>query len=153
MRWTPETLHEIHALLPYTAQALIGCIGVEATGRLLDALPGVALHVPKHPDRHPSGARSWALLTEIIGEPAMRQLAARWGGDVLDIPTCHAARTELHARQVRALFDRLTRAEGYSGNQAVTAICIAHAPISSRAVEKICGRGDAEAAAVQGSLF
>lgn len=147
---TPETIAAVRGLLPYTAQALIELIGVEAACALLEARPGCVLRVPKHPDKHPEGARRWAELAEIIGEDGMQRLAARFGGDILEIPTCAAARKELRDRMIRAEFDRLTMIEGLSGARAIYEIGLKFAPISSRAIELICGRGDAWGQAPQG---
>lgn len=152
MQWSPDDLQSISGLLPYTAQVLIGCIGPEATARLLSARPGCSIQIPRHPDANAAGARRWAELAEIIGEHEMRLLATRWGGDIIDIPTCKAARDELRARSIRAMYDQLTMRDGYSGNQAIYEICLRFAPISSRAVELIIGRTDTGTAA-QVELF
>lgn len=138
----PEDLRAVWSLLPYTAQALMQCLGDEAAARLLAARPGCQFMVPKHAGRHPAGARRWAELEEIVGPEAMRALAERWGGDVIEIPTCKQARDELRARAIRAEFDRLT-ADGLSGAQATYEIGLRFAPITSRAIELMCGRGDA----------
>lgn len=148
----PEDLAAVWSLLPYTAQALVGCLGAPAAAALLAARPGCQFMVPKHADRHPSGARRWAELAAIIGDEAMEKLAARWGGDVIEIPVCKEARNELRARAIRAEFDRLTGA-GHSGAQAVYEIGLAFAPITSRAIELICGRGDAGQTVEQAELF
>jgi hypothetical protein len=140
---TPADLATVEALLPYTAQALIGCLGPAPAAALLAARPGCTLLIPKHPDKHPAGAKRWDELAGIIGEEAMHHLAKRYGGDVIDIPTCKQARDELRNRAIRKEFDRLTREEKLSGNQAVYEVGLKFAPISSRAIELICGRADA----------
>lgn len=141
---TPEALQAVAELLPASATDLVGCLGVDAACALLNALPGAQVRCPKYPDRNPDGAFRWADMAEIIGDEGMARLAQRYGGDVIDIPTCHRARKELRARAVRAEFDRLTRGpERMSSARAVYAICLAFRPISARAVEMICGRGDA----------
>lgn len=150
---SPADLRAVWTLLPYTAQALMQCLGDEAAAALLAARPGCQFLVPKHPDRHPAGAKRWAELAGIIGDEAMAALAERWGGDVIEIPTLKAARDELRARAIRAEFDRLTCAEGLSGKQAVYEIGLKFAPISSRAIELICGKADAGQAAEQAELF
>jgi hypothetical protein len=140
---THDELHSVYSLLPYTAQALIDALGATAALALLDARPGCTILIPKHEDKHPAGSKRWAELAGIIGAEAMQALARRWGGDVLDIPTCKQARDELRNRAIRAEFDRLTGAENLSGNQAVYEIGLMFAPISSRAIELICGKPDA----------
>jgi hypothetical protein len=139
---TPEDLQEVWSLLPYTAQALVGCIGAQRAALLLNSRPGCSFLMPKHPDANESGAKRWAELVSIIGDEGTALLAARWGGDGLDVPTCQQARRELLRRKIRAAFDDLTKPGGLSGQQAVYELCLRFAPISSRAVEKICGRPD-----------
>ncbi len=139
----PADLQAIYDLLPGTAQVLIDVIGATHACALLAARPGCTLIIPKHPDRNPAGAKRWAELAEIVGEEGMQALAKRWGGDAIDIPTCKAARDELRHRAIRAEFDRLTREEKISGKQAIYEIGLKFAPISSRAIEQICGRADA----------
>lgn len=150
---TADDLRAVWTLLPYTAQALMQCLGDAPAARLLAARPGCQFLVPKHADRHPAGAKRWAELAEIVGGEAMAALAERWGGDVIEIPTCKAARDELRNRAIRAEFDRLTLDESMSGKQAIYEIGLRFAPISSRAIELICGRGDAGVAAEQAELF
>lgn len=149
----PEDLHTVYTLLPYTAQVLIDVIGATHACALLTARPGCTLMIPKHPDHNPAGAKRWAELAEIVGDAGMQALAKRWGGDVIDIPTCKAARDELRHRAIRAEFDRLTITEGLSGKQAIYEIGLKFAPISSRAIELICGKADAGAVTEQAELF
>lgn len=149
----PEDLHAVYSLLPHSAQVLIDAIGATAALTLLNRLGGCEINIPKHPDKHPAGAQRWELLAEIIGEDAMQALAKRWGGDVLDIPICKDARRELRDRAIRAEFDRLTMKEGYSGRQAVYEITLKFCPITSRQVEVVCAKEDADAATAQGNLF
>lgn len=139
---TPADLRAVWSLLPYSAQALMDCLGDAPAAALLAARPGCQFLVPKHPTRHPAGAKRWAEIAAIVGDDAMEALAARWGGDVIEIPVCREARNELRARAIRAEFDRLT-ADGHSGAQAVYEIGLKYAPITSRAIEMMCGRGDA----------
>ncbi len=153
MMLTPDTLRQVWALLPYTAQALVGILGATPACALLSARPGCTLLIPKHPDHNPAGAKRWVELAEIVGAQGMQALATRYGGDVLDIPTCKAARDELRHRAIRAEFDRLTTSEGMSGKQAIYEIGLKFAPISSRAIEMICGKADAGVAVEQAELF
>jgi hypothetical protein len=149
----PEDLPTIYGLLPYTAMVLIEILGATPACALLAARPGCTLLIPKHPDHNPAGAKRWAELVGIVGEEGMQALATRYGGDVLDIPTCKAARDELRHRAIRAEFDRLTTSEGMSGKQAIYEIGLKFAPISSRAIEQICGKADAGQAVEQAELF
>lgn len=142
LRLTPEDCEAVRGLLPYTALGLIATIGAPAACTLLNERPGVQIMVPRHPDANPSGARRWAELAELIGEPAMVALAARFGGEAISVPVCKAARDELRDRAMRAMYDRLTRVERFSGRQAIYEIGLQFAPITSRAIEGICTRSD-----------
>ena len=139
---TPEDCAAVRGCLPYTALALIKVLGAVAACTLINERPGVTLVIPKHAHANPAGARRWAELAEIIGEPAMQRLAETYGGEALSIPVCKRAREELRARRIRAHWDQLVNRDGLSGRSAVYEICLLEAPITSRAVEQICGRGD-----------
>ncbi|MBL8396146.1 MAG: hypothetical protein JNK99_15610 [Candidatus Accumulibacter sp.] len=152
LRLTPEDCEAVSGLLPYTALVLIATIGAAAACTLLNERPGVTINLPRRPDANPAGARRWAELAELIGEPAMAALAARFGGEVLSIPVCKAARAELRARAIRAMYDRLIGVERFSGRQAIYEIGLAFAPITSRAIEGICTRAD-DSGPVQPDLF
>lgn len=152
-RLTPDDCAAVRGLLPYTAHALIAAIGEVAMCTLINEIPGVSIVIPRHAHANPAGARRWAELVALIGEPAMIRLAEKYGGEVLSIPVCKAARDELRARAIRALFDRLTTHENYSGRQANYEICLRFAPITSRAVELICNRADEGDRPRQDSLF
>lgn len=149
---TPEDCEAVRGLLPYTALALIAEIGAVATCALINERPGVTLVVPRHPDANPLGARKWAELAELLGEGEMAALAARRGGEALQVPLCRAARAELRARAIRAAYDRLTGVERLSGRQAIYEIGLRFAPITSRAIEMICTRPD-DNRPVQAGLF
>lgn len=149
---TPSDLRECWELLPYAAQELVLCLGEEAAGALLDARGGCVIRIPKHREHNPAGTRRWAELVGIIGEPAMAQLSSRFGGDLLEIPTCHAARRELRRRSIRAEFERLTQ-RGCSAKQAIYEICILYAPISTRAIKNICSLEDRSPGGAQMDLL
>lgn len=152
LRLTPEDCEAVRGLLPYTAHALIAAIGELATCTLINERPGVTIIIPKYSDANPAGARRWAELAGLIGDEAMTCLAERWGGEPLSIPVCRAARDELRARAIRALYDQLTRRDGVSGRQAHYEIGLRFAPITSRAIEMICNRAD-DSRPVQPGLF
>lgn len=152
-RLTADDCAAVRGLLPYTAHALIAAIGEQATCTLINERPGVSLVIPRHANANAAGARRWAELAELIGEEAMILLSSKYGGEVLSIPVCKAARNELQARGIRALFDRLTMVDGYSGRQARYECCLRFAPITSRALELICNRGDQTGIPRQQPLF
>jgi len=138
--FTPENFSTIIDMLPRTAREIVDVIGSDAAIALLNDRAGCEFMVPKHPDKNRLGAMGWAALVQIVGEPGMQAMAKRWGGDVLCVPTCQKARTELRHRAIRTEFDRLTISHGYSGKQAIREICLKFSPISSRSVETIINR-------------
>lgn len=148
---TPDDIEAVRGLMPYTALAIIHAIGEVAACTLINERPGVTIIIPKHPDANPAGARRWAELAELIGEPEMGRLAAWRGGEPLSVPVCKAARDELRARAIRRMYDRLTGVDRLSGRQAVYEIGLRFAPITSRAIELICSRSDS--CPEQGGLF
>ncbi|EXI92111.1 MAG: hypothetical protein AW12_00854 [Candidatus Accumulibacter sp. BA-94] len=141
-RLTPEDCAAISGCLPYTALALIKALGAVPACTLINERPGITIVIPKHPNANASGAKRWAELAALIGDPAMQILAATWGGEPFSVPVCKKAREELRARRIRGHWDRLVNGEGLSGRQAVYEIGLLEAPITSRAIELICGRAD-----------
>lgn len=140
---TAADLAEVGHLLPYTAAHLLRVLGEGPALALLNTLPGVEMTIPKRADHNPAGARRWRMLAEIVGQDGMEQLAATFGGTVLDIPVCDEARREARNRAIRAEFDRLTMREGFSKAQAVCELGLVHRPITYRQLEKIIDRPDA----------
>ena len=128
-------------LMPETARLLAGCMGVDAAVALLNAWPGVEVKVPRFPDANPAGAKRWAQMAAVIGEPAMRKLAALYGGTVLEIPLCSRVQQEKRNRVIRRDFDQLTfkppAGIGLSKADAVQEIGIRYAPISVRQIKSI----------------
>lgn len=128
-------------LMPETARLLVGCMGVEAAVALLNTWPGVEVKVPRFPDANPAGAKRWAQMAAVIGEPAMRKLAALYGGTVLEIPLCSRVQQEKRNRVIRQDFDRFTSKPpagiGLSKADAVQEIGMRYAPISVRQIKSI----------------
>ena len=128
-------------LMPETAKLLAGCMGSEAAVALLNAWPGVAVKVPRFPDANSAGARRWAQMAAVVGEPAMRKLAALYGGTVLEIPLCSRVQQEKRNRVIRQDFDRFTSKPpvgiGLSKADAVQEIGMRYAPISVRQIKSI----------------
>lgn len=134
-----DDLLALGAWLPPGAAELLRCIGPSAGLALLNAWPGVAVAMPKWPDRTPAGARRWAQLVDIVGECAVEQLAAQYGGAILDIPTCAALRFERRRRWLCAHYDAITAGGAISKAQAVQELGLLLAaqgqPMSCRAIE------------------
>lgn len=149
---TEEDLAVVGHLLPETAHELVRRLGAAAALRLLNAWPGIQTQIPRRPDANAAGSRKWAAMADILGEEPMRRLAAHWGGEILDIPMCRAARDEIRNRAMRAEFDRLTLDDGISKTQAVQIIGLKFGMVY-RQVEKLIDRPDAAAPATQESLF
>lgn len=145
-----HTLAHLAHLLPPTAHALIRRLGAEAAVQLINTWPGVQLVVPRQPDANDNGARRWARYAELIGEEAMKALAAHWGGDVADVPVCVAALNEQRNRWLIARFDELTdpRGPALSSYRAVEELTLALAEsgqeLTFREVQKVVNRGPAD---------
>lgn len=107
---TRGSLQALAHLLPPSALALVDAIGPEQALALIRQLPGVQLVVPKHANANAAGARRWALLAAVVGPDGMQRLAATYGGQMLEVPTCMAARLEQRNRWMRARFDEMTAA-------------------------------------------
>lgn len=149
---TTEDVAAVGHLLPESAHELIRRLGVKSALALLNAWPGVYTQIPRRPDANAAGAKKWATIAGIIGEKATAALAAHWGGEILVIPMCRAARDEIRHRVMRAEFDKLTLEEGLSKIQAVQILGLQFGMVY-RQVEKVIDRPDASAATTQESLF
>lgn len=138
---TVDDFANLDHLMPETARVLAGCMGVEAAVNLLNTWPGVEVKVPRFPDANPAGAKRWAQMAAVVGEPAMRTLAALYGGTVLEIPLCSRVQQEKRNRVIRQDFDRFTSKPpagvGLSKAEAVQEIGIRYAPISVRQIKSI----------------
>jgi len=138
---TVDDFTSLPHLMPETARLLAGCMGVEAAVDLLNTWPGVEVKVPRFPDANPAGAKRWAQMASVVGEPAMRKLAALYGGTVLEIPLCSRVQQEKRNRIIRQDFDRITSkppaGPGLSKAEAVQEIGMRYAPISVRQIKSI----------------
>lgn len=88
--------------LPQSARDLIALIGLSATARLIEAMPGYPFPVPKGEDNNPEGAARFATLVEIVGETAARILVKHFGGDNMYVPSCKEAIRKVRNRQIVA---------------------------------------------------
>lgn len=140
---TPSQLLDLGPLLPQSARDIIQVAGIDAAAQLMTAWPGQEFLVPKRENSNPRGARRYAMLAEIVGEPAARAIMAHWGGRFLIIPNCKEAiwaRTQDH---IRADFDLLT-GEGYSAREAVFELGIKYG-VTGRCIDKVLSRPDSSA--------
>ena len=139
-----EDFVQLAQLMPDTALTLGRCVGTEAAIALLNTWPGVEIRVPRFPDAHPSGARRWMQIANVIGEIAMQKLASLYGGTMLEIPLCSRARQAKRNRIICRDFDHLTgkpqEGIGLSKTEAVQEIGMRYAPISARQIESILNR-------------
>lgn len=139
-----EDFVQLAQLMPETALTLVRCVGTEAAIALLNTWPGVEIRVPRFPDAHPSGARRWMQIANVIGEIAMQKLASLYGGTMLEIPLCSRARQAKRNRIICRDFDHLTgkppEGIGLSKTEAVQEIGMRYAPISARQIESILNR-------------
>lgn len=105
--------------LPQSAAEIVDVVGVEAALRLVEAWGGVRLYVPQQmPKDH--------LLVSTLGREEADELAARYGGESIQVPRClHALRAVRNTRMRRerargdspallALRYRLTERQVYS---------------------------------------
>lgn len=154
---TPETLLDLSALpqFPRTAAELVRIAGRHAAARLIGAWGGRGFPVPLYTRRQPQAERRFAQLAAVVGEAAARRIVAHWGGQRLDIPNCQEALTARRHDALRAQYDHLTQAQGYSHPEAVWEIGLTHAPITDRTIEKALVQPNSPSAppAAQGDLF
>jgi len=154
---SPETLLDLSALpqFPRTAADLVRVAGRHAAARLIGAWGGRGFPVPLYTRRQAQAERRFAQLAEVVGDAAALRIVAHWGGSRLDIPTCHEAITARRHDAMRAQYDHLTLAKGYSHPEAVWEIGLTHAPVTDRTIEKALSQPNAPAAPAggQGDLF
>ena len=91
--------------LPQSAIDLITLIGLTAAVRLIESLPGIKFPVPKGEDNNPEGAARFAMLVDVVGEPAARVLLKHFGGTDMYVPSCKKAMQRVRDRQIVADYD------------------------------------------------
>lgn len=136
-------LRDFATLVPPSGLALLRLLGVAAGLRVLNGLRGWQVVIPKGPCSNAGGAKTWARLSAVIGEPAMLQLSQEMGGECLEVPTLDALRKERRNHAIRTQFDRLTAptpaGEGLSKTRAVQELGLMHA-LTWRQLEVILDR-------------
>lgn len=139
-----EDLYAFAHLVPPSGVKLLALLGAHDGLLLLNAWPGVQIVVPKGPCNNPGGARRWAQIVAIVGEPATVKLADELGGECLEVPTLDDLRKERRNSAIRAQFDRLTapapHGQSLSKAAAVLELNLLHAPITWRQLEIIIDR-------------
>lgn len=146
---TPAELLELSSYpkFPRTARDLMRVAGLEAAAALIHARRGTCLRIPIH-----VGGGQYALLQEIVGDPAAQRIVAYWSGTVLAVPNCKEAMEVRDKDRMRADFDHLTLQLGYNSTEAITELALKYGS-SYRTVEKAMKKPDCERVAVQGCLF
>lgn len=143
---TETSLHELAHLLPPSATELVRTVGATAALELVHRLPGVQVLVPRVARPGTSAERRWQLLASVVGASVMPELVAVYGGNMLDVPSCQAARQEQRNRWMRQRFDVLTRRIQYTKAAAVTELgmelAMAGWPMTYRAIERAIDQGD-----------
>ena len=139
-----EDLDAFAFLVPPSGVKLLVLLGKHDGLRLLNAWPGVQIVVPKGPCNNQGGARRWAQIVAIVGEPATVKLADEMGGECMEVPTLDDLRKERRNRAIRAQFDELTASaphgQGLSKAAAVLELNLLHAPMTWRQLEIIIDR-------------
>jgi hypothetical protein len=98
--------------LPSSAQRLVALIGLPATVLLVERHGGKELKLYAR-------GNSVADLAAIIGRAEADKLFDYFGSDPIGVPRCTAALRELRNSRIHADFDRLTGAQGLSGQRAI----------------------------------
>ncbi len=156
---TPELLLELSRLpqFPRTARDLVRVAGLEGAAKLITAWPGLEFPVPARVGGGtPAGARRWGQLVEIVGDPIATNIVKWAPGNDLYIPSLKEVETARIHDAIRAEFDYLTTAAGYSGREAVFELGLKYRR-SGTAIETAVRRPDnvqGEAVELpQGALF
>ena len=146
---TPAELLQLaeYPQFPRTARDLMRVAGLEAAAALIHERRGTFLRIPVR-----VGGGQYALLQEIVGDPAAQRIVGYWGGTMLAIPNCREAMDARNKDRMRADYDRLTQREGYSSPEAINELTLKY-NTNYRSVEKAMKQPDCERVVVQGCLF
>lgn len=117
--------------LPAVIQWLVETIGHGHTMALVREFGGQELRIPMA-----EGSDTWAALAEVIGDRAMKQLAAEIGIErEIYIAKCERALKQDRNRKIIARYDKLLR-DGHSGRGAV-AVLVREFKLSYRTIENV----------------
>ena len=79
--------------LPPLVQELIEVMGSAEAIKLLEARGGLPTYVPEHPERA-------GVLSQIVGNVALRALCGRFGRETIDLPKMDGITQQLRNRQI-----------------------------------------------------
>lgn len=141
---TVADLTQYACLIPASGHELLHLLGMDAGVRLINALRGVQLVVPRGPCNNAAGAHAWKFLVAIVGEAATLTLSQAYAGRMLNVPRLEDLRRERRNTALRADFDRLTASaathgQGLSKTRAVQQLALAY-QLTWRAVEMVIDR-------------
>lgn len=92
--------------LPRSAIDLVDLIGLAATVRLVESMPGILFPVPRGEDNNAAGADRFQQLSDIVGLEAARILIKHYGGKGgMYIPSCKTALRRARNRSIVALYN------------------------------------------------
>ncbi|MGS0980621.1 Mor transcription activator family protein [Burkholderia perseverans] len=135
-------LIEVQHMLPKSIRTIMALIGPDATRKLIETMAGVSVLVPK--GRNAFGRAKFEAIAECIGQEAAEKLSKYFGGEVIEVATCHHALVELRRRQLREEFTALCRE--YSTRQALNILARTHG-MSGRHIRLIVNLPDERPAA------
>lgn len=141
---TPELLLELSRLplFPRTGADLIRVAGLEGAARIVSAWGGQEWPVPVRAGGvRPQGVRRYAHLCEIVGEPVAQRIVQHWGGTRLQVPNLKEVIWSRNQDRIRAEFDVLTAAHGYSSPEAVFELGLKYG-VTGKAIENALKRPD-----------
>lgn len=104
IKWPSVQLNR--ADLPQSALDLIGLIGMSATAKLIQTIPGIKFPVPRGEANNAEGTARFATFVEIIGEDAARLIVKHYGGSDIYVPSCKKAIRAARDRQIVADYER-----------------------------------------------
>lgn len=156
---TPLTVADLHhyaCLIPASGHELLHLLGAEVGVKLINALRGVQLVVPRGPCNNAAGAHAWQYLVSIVGERATLQLSQTYAGRELNIPRLEDLRRERRNTALRGDFDHLTAAQpagqGLSKTRAVQQLALKYG-LTWRGVELVIDRPSAMPSPSHPQLF
>lgn len=84
----------MNQLLPKTLKMVADVIGEDLTMKIVENYAGHRIYIPVQP------TLDWALVG-LLGFEAAYALSAKFGGEQIEIPTCHSIKVALRNAQIR----------------------------------------------------